>query len=310
VLVDMLICPSCLPRERGLHCRAEETAGEEIQSGSLTCPKCDTPYAIVGGIADLVPETARQSSSSASRYESAPLLADYLWSHYADLFGDADANTAYRDWAGLIGKTAGYCLDAGCSVGRFSLEMASKCDFVVGLDRSFSFVQTARDLLVGREVTFSVPVEGMIHDIRSVHLPEAWQTEKIEFIVGDAQALPFPSGLFSTLSSLNLVDKVPMPLRHLREMNRAAKKKGAQFLFSDPFSWSEEIADRRNWLGGIHRGPFAGRGLDNVTALFRGEKGGMEPPWTIEKQGSLWWKIRNHQNHFELIRSCFVKASR
>ena len=34
------------------------------------------------------------------------------------------------------------------------------------------------------------------------------------------------------------------------------------------------------------------------------------PPWRVAGRGSAWWKIRTHVNHFELIRSCFVKAER
>jgi hypothetical protein len=44
------------------------------------------------------------------------------------------------------------------------------------------------------------------------------------------------------LFSLNMVDKLPKPLVHLAEINRLAQISGAQFLFSDPFSWSKEVA--------------------------------------------------------------------
>jgi hypothetical protein len=97
---------------------------------------------------------------------------------------------------------------------------------------------------------------------------------------------------------------------HLSEVNRSAKRSDAQFLFSDPFSWSTSAASEEDWLGGTTYGGFSGRGRDNIIDLLEGTKGDLSPPWTIEKDGHVWWKIRTHANHFELIRSCFIKAVR
>jgi len=128
--------------------------------------------------------------------------------------------------------------------------------------------------------------------------------------VADAQALPFRSHCFSCVASLNLVDKLPKPLLHLNEMSRAAMRTGAQLLFSDPFSWSVAYAKEEDWLGGRDSGAYAGEGLDNVQAILEGQAREIDPPWTAENRGEVWWKIRNHRHHFELIRSCFIKAVR
>jgi hypothetical protein len=117
-------------------------------------------------------------------------------------------------------------------------------------------------------------------------------------------------GLFSAVASLNLLDKVPKPMRHLEELNRVARSPGGQLLVSDPFSWSTEISEVDHWLGGKREGAFAGRGMDNLISCLRGEKGGLPGHWNVEAQGRLWWRIRNHENHFELIRSLWVKANR
>jgi hypothetical protein len=128
--------------------------------------------------------------------------------------------------------------------------------------------------------------------------------------MADIQALPFFTNTFHTSSSLNLLDKIPFPLIHLKEINRVCMNQRAQLLFSDPFSWSIETADEKNWLGGKSSGRFSGQGFENVQLLLKGQGGEMEPAWRIEKTGSLWWKIRNHANHFELIRTQFLKAAR
>ena len=160
------------------------------------------------------------------------------------------------------------------------------------------------------EIEFSLCTEGSLSEHKSVKLPNEWNSERVEFIVGDIQHLPFRKDTFSCTSSLNLVDRIPMPIKHLEEINRVSKGKNAQFLFSDPFSWSTDIASKNEWLGGTLEGPFPGKGLDNIKSLLTGEGGRILPAWHIEKTGSVWWKIRNHQNHFELIRSCFLKAVR
>jgi SAM-dependent methyltransferase len=223
---------------------------------------------------------------------------------------EAEASTAYQDWAELIEHQDGISLDAGCAVGRFTFEMSMKSDFAVGIDNSDSFISTARKLMKSRQLEVTIKEEGLLTREKRIQLPKRWSTEKVEFIVGDAQVLPFRSKTFSLLASLNLIDKVPLPLGHLEEMNRVARDRDAQFLLSDPFSWSSEIAREENWLGGTHEGPFSGEGVNNVVGLLAGKKGGFSPPWKIDKQGHVWWKIRTHRNHFEFIRSCFIKASR
>jgi len=127
---------------------------------------------------------------------------------------------------------------------------------------------------------------------------------------GDVLRLPFWGNSFSSVASLNLVDKIPSPLAYLREINRVARDKTSQFLFSDPFSWSSDIAKEGEWLGGTTEGPYAGKGVDNIRSLLTTGSEGFLPGWKIEKQDHIWWKIRNHKNHFELIRSCFIQAIR
>lgn len=310
ILLDLLICPRCLPEEYPLQETVAQTLPEDILEGTLQCRHCRSTYPIQQGIAFLNPNPAT-SPQTPNRYETIPLLSSYLWSHYGDLLPDEQATDAYRRWAELMRPSSGACLDIGSAVGRFSFEMAKKFDFVIGLDNSVSFIRAARDLLLHRQAHLALPEEGLLTRPTTLILPADWQTANIEFIVADAQALPFRSGAFSGLSSLNMVDKVPQPLVHLTEINRLATLTGAQFLFSDPFSWSTDVAPATDWLGGTPTGQFAGRGQDNIIALLEGKIGTLSPPtWQVESHGPIWWKIRTHSNHFEMIRSCFIKARR
>ncbi len=310
LLIDLLVCPTCLPLEKELQFHTEKRHGDDILSGFLKCNACGIRYPIEEGIASLFPKSRGRKKEEPSKYESFSVGASYLWSHFSDLLEVEEASTAYKEWADLIAYQNGFSLDAGCAVGRFTFEMGMKSDFAVGIDNSHSFIRTARELMKNRQLEVIIKEEGRLTREERIQLPEKWHTDKVEFIVGDAQVLPFRSRSFSSLASLNLVDKVPLPLAHLIEMNRIARERDAQFLFSDPFSWASEVAREEDWLGGTNEGPFPGEGVNNVVSLLAGKKGDLSPPWKIDKQGHVWWKIRTHRNHFELIRSCFIKASR
>jgi hypothetical protein len=188
--------------------------------------------------------------------------------------------------------------------------MSLKCDLVIGVDLSESFVSTARRIMEQRKLNFRLKQEGRIHSEKTFILPAQWDSSKVEFIVADAGALPFRSGSFNCVASLNLIDKIAHPLEHLGEASRIARHNEAQLLISDPFSWSEAVCTPDRWLGGAPDGRFAGAGIDNIARLLSCEDRPGVPAWKIVRRGAVWWKIRNHTNHFELIRSLFVKAER
>jgi SAM-dependent methyltransferase len=308
-ILPVLICPSCLPDEVALSETVVAEDRGDIIEGSLNCSRCGRAYPIRKGVAFLDPGAAPEKKPD-SRYESAPVLSSYLWSHFGDLLDDSEASDAYVRWAGLMRESSGMCVDIGGAVGRFAFEMTRKSDFVIGLDNSVTFVETARDLMLNRGRRVFLMEEGFLTREVALRLPAQWDMDKIEFVVADALALPFRSRSFSALAGLNLIDKVPRPMDHFKEMNRTALERGAQFLFSDPFSWSKDVAPEESWLGGKETGPYAGRGHENVQSLLSGATGDIAPPWKIEENGHIWWKIRTHANHFELIRSRFVKAAR
>jgi uncharacterized protein YbaR (Trm112 family) len=309
ILLDLLVCPRCLPAEEPLRESAAEVSATDIAAGTLHCDRCGADYPIREGIAYLDPHPDAAAREK-NRYETAPVVSSYLWSHFGDLMGDAEASGAYRAWAGLMTPHAGPCLDAGSAVGRFAFEMAQKCDFAVGIDNAVAFIRTARELMNGRGATVELAEEGQLRRPAELVFPADWRTDNCEFIVGDALALPFRAGLFGSVSSLNIVDKVPKPLRHLQEINRVARAAAAQCLFSDPFSWSAEVAAPADWLGGTAEGLFAGRGQENVAALLEGRIDGFRPAWRVADQGRIDWRIRTHSNHYESIRSCCIKAVR
>jgi uncharacterized protein YbaR (Trm112 family) len=308
-LLDLLICPACLPEVSRLRETVLEERQNDIFAGSLKCPRCRRVFPIEEGVAFLCPDQEK-AVPSPSKYETPSVVSSYLWSHYGDLLGEPEALAAYSEWATLLRNSGNLALDVGAAVGRFTFELSRRSDLAIGIDRSVSFIRTARELMVRRRKEVALRQEGLLTRQVTIDLPEEWDSRRVEFIVGDAQALPFRSGIFSSLASLNMLDKLPRPLLHLQEMNRVARSEGTQLLCSDPFSWSEEVASAEYWLGGTAKGPFAGFGLDNVAALLQEGREQLGPPWRIADRGHVWWKIRTHANHFELIRSRYLKAER
>jgi len=309
-VADLLICPACLPREHGLLLRTRERTRDEILRGHLECPGCASRYAVTDGIADLLPPSFGSAGAPGGKYEQSPVVSSYLWSHYADLFGDPDVLKSYEQWGALLEPVPGLSLDIGCATGRFTFELACRSAGSVGIDCSRNLVRAARELMIHRKLQFPLYLEGRIHHPRTIDIPSSWDCDSVDFLQADGCNLPFRTGAFHGVASLNLLDKVPLPLRHLREADRVAAKQDAQFLVSDPFSWSEEVADPKNWLGGKTRGKYSGSGWENLGEILEGGREGLSPPWSISARGSLWWKIRTHRNHFELIRSWFLKARR
>jgi SAM-dependent methyltransferase len=210
----------------------------------------------------------------------------------------------------MMRPQAGVALDAGGAVGRFAFEMSERCDFAIGIDTSVAFIRAARQLMQERSLTFALKEEGQLGREATIRLPDSWRSERVDFLVANALALPLRKDAIGLFASLNLVDKVPAPLDHLREMNRVTRDREAQFLLSDPFSWSVEAAPAEAWLGGTAGGRFAGRGQANIASLLADPAGELAPVWQVDETGHVWWKIRTHANHYELIRSCFIRACR
>jgi ubiquinone/menaquinone biosynthesis C-methylase UbiE/uncharacterized protein YbaR (Trm112 family) len=300
-LLELLVCPRCLPAEKPLRAAACELRDDDVYTAMLTCPSCGAGYPVQEGVAVLLVAPPERDVYAAKR------LAAYLWGHYADLAADPDAHQAFPAWAGLLAGSAGPALDTGCAVGRLSFELARHAELVIGLDLSAGFVRAARTLAREGRLAYALVVEGELSEERLARLPADLPRERVEFVQADAQALPFPASLFATATSLNLLDRVPVPRRHLAELNRVTKTAGATLLVADPWSWAESPAPSTAWLGGCLEGANAGA---SPTNLQRWLETACRPPWRVAGAGRIAWTLRNHRNHFELIRSDYLLSRR
>ncbi|MBF0481601.1 MAG: methyltransferase domain-containing protein [Desulfovibrionaceae bacterium] len=304
-LLEILVCPACLPREIGLELSVFEQQGDDVALGRLDCPACGQAYPIEDGLASLLPPQGHAPDAQ-SKYEQPRVTASYLWSHFADLRAAPESTAAHEALAAMFPQARAeneLALDAGCAVGRMAFELAAKGYFAVGLDLSRAFAVAARDLARLRRLDYDEPVEGEITVGRTVALPERFPPGRAEFIQASVLAPPFRAGVFAALASCNILDKVPEPLSHLLELSRLAAP-GAALVFADPFSWSEDCAPKHRWLGGTASATYDCRGIVNVGAILSGQG------WRVDRDGFVWWKIRNHENHYELIRSLTLRATK
>ena len=310
-LREKLICPECLPEEASLGLDIEEKHFDDVIEGELICSACQRRYRISKGVATLLPEKSISMIKDQGGYNSRGMLSSYLWSHFCDLLNDPNATDAYRVWSSHAKASNGFALDIGCAVGRLSFELSKTNSQVIGLDTSISFIRKARQLLMNKKLDFDLIIEGNLTEKRSCDLDPRWNYDRIEFLVADALALPFPKNLFTTVTSINLLEKVAVPLHHLKNVNRVLSQERAMFIFSDPFSWDETTSNAELWLGGSSNGnKYKGRGIENIRRLLLGEDGIFDPPLQIAEKGNVSWKIRKTENLWEYINSQFIIGNR
>ena len=309
-VADQLICPQCLDAEVPLDLTVREGQAEEITEGGMICPRCGGDFPIRGGIAILLPERTRDILRDERGYNAPGMLSAYLWSHYCDLIRDPEATEAYSVWSAGFTPTRGSALDVGCAVGRLSFELAKTHDTVIGLDTSIAFIREARKILTSKRLDFDLIVEGHLSEPRSCRFDDEWDFGGVDFIVADALALPFRQRSFAAAAAINILEKVPDPMKHLTEINRVLREHSAMFLFSDPFSWDETVTPPERWLSGNGNRLYSARGIDTIRRMFSGEYGVFDPPLEVSAAGDVAWKIRKTQNLWEHITSQYLVGRR
>jgi SAM-dependent methyltransferase len=288
-----------------------EEEAEDVIDGELRCLDCNRRYPIRDGIAILLPEQTHAVLEGEAGYNAPAMVSAYCWSHFCDLMGDSRATEAYQVWSGHIAPHRGSALDVGCAVGRLTMELAKTHDLVIGVDSSIAFIRQARQILARKRLDFDLVIEGTHTEPRGCSF-EGWDLEGVEFVVADALALPFRSRRFATVATLNILEKVPDPLQHLKEVNRMLAPQAATFLFSDPFSWDPAVSPPHTWLCGNGDGNkhYSPRGIDTLRRMFKGEFNVFTPPLGIVADGEVAWKIRKTAHLWEHITSQYLVGHR
>src|SRR5690554_1696450 len=91
-------------------------------------------------------------------------------------------------------------LDVGCGPGTVTIDLASRVERAVGVDRAPSVLAAAREA--------------------------AASVKNVEFLEGDAYALPFADGSFDVVYAHQVLQHLTDPIAALREMRRVARPGG------------------------------------------------------------------------------------
>src|SRR5207248_3468926 len=70
----------------------------------------------------------------------------------------------------------------------------------------------------------------------------------VEFIVADAELLPFRNGQFDVICASSVIDRVPDADQFLTQVDRIAHD-GTVLLLTSPFDFSEKYTPKEKWLG-------------------------------------------------------------
>jgi len=280
-------CPTCRaagrePAPLALGDVAREQ-GDDVLEGVLVCPEplCRQEHPILDGIPVVVADIA----SWASHQLGAALRRDDLTAFTESLLGDASGPGSELDrergnlsgyarghwgdldsgghpdgaeaYAGLLETAlalldqppAGAWLDAGCAVGRGTLELARRTgDLAVGVDLSFSMLRVAERVRREGRAVFPQRRVGLVYDRREIAVADV-PGGRMSFWCCDVSALPFADGCFAGALSLNVLDCVSSPLGHLLELGRTLAA-GGPALLCTPYDWSPAATAVGAWIGG------------------------------------------------------------
>ena len=139
-------------------------------------------------------------------------------------------------------------LDLGCAVGRSSFELAKKIREVIGIDFSRAFIRTAKQLQKTGKIRFALLEEGHGKKLSLARIPPPIDRNRVRFQTGDALRIPARLGTFDLLLAANLIDRLPEPLRFLKQALPRLVRPGGTLLLTSPYTWSTAFTPKTRWL--------------------------------------------------------------
>ncbi len=194
-------------------------------------------------------------------YEDPGVLAEYLLFHYAAAGEILPPQTAWppgmHEALGFAIRTprrfsphaAGRGLDLGCAVGRSTYEMSRSCSHVTGIDFSHAFIAAANALRCGEVVPYLRRDEGHLSAELVAELPKGVDPSRVDFLQGDAMALPRDLGSFDRVHAANLICRLSDPVQLLNRLPDLVKP-GGELVLATPCTWLEGFTPPENWPPG------------------------------------------------------------
>jgi len=233
-------------------------------------------------------------------------LSTYCFDHYGDMDPEESDNGPISPGSvvkllesGLESnenRINGPVIDIGCSVGRTSFELADRFDhLVLGVDLNFSMVKIATTAMNSGSIIYPKRRVGIVYDKRSFKATFE-NTEKLDFWVCDAAALPFSDGSFNFCASLNVLDCVGSPYDFLKELSRILKPK-AEAIVSTPYDWTVNATPIESWIGGHSQRTGAKGVSDNllISLLSGGDHpNAIQDLELVSNTENIPWTLRLH----------------
>jgi Uncharacterized conserved protein len=211
-----------------------------------------------------------QEPNVVNPYETDPLIAQYLDSHYGpEHFGVPNHCQLLAEIGNQICPHKTRALDIGCSVGRASFELAKYFQHVDAVDYSARFIDIAQLLAQQNSFRYAMATEGDLVAYREAKLTDCQLTpdlaHHILFTQGDACNLKSKYQHYDLILAANLLDRLREPAHFLNDLAHRLRDGGILMLCS-PHTWQEESTNKSNWLGGIREN---GEALTTYQALQR-----------------------------------------
>lgn len=233
-------------------------------------------------------------------YESARLVSDYLFFHYATREESAGGMPVPREALEFPVRVVNElmddsleirnALDIGCAVGRSTFELARRASHVLGVDFSRAFIDAANMMKREREMWCEVIVEGNQTRKYLVRVPEEINSANVRFEHSDAMNLRSDIGKYDLVLASNLICRLPDPRKFLARLPGLVAPGGA-LLLATPFSWLHEYTPEANWLGG--------QGRKGARSSWDTLREALEPYFELQLTKDLPFLIREHARKFQ-----------
>ncbi len=314
-------------------------AGDFILEGFLVCSNsdCGCKYPILKGVSIILKEINEwwysEKSSLSVVISDAPEMQKFfaglnldepsfhaeksLNSSYMDLhygtFGDSTVPFASwidpkKFWEKAVGiakpendQVYHRSLDLGCSVGRYTFELARFSELSVGIDLKFSTVSEAALFQRTKKLSYERRKHGRCFEkIETAYSP----SQNVLFMVADALDPPFRAETFDLVAALNLIDNVKLPLVLIGQMD-ALLKQGGSLILGSPYEWQTDICEPEEWLETAD--------MDSPEMLQGILEGKLFPQMALnyemlEEIFDLPWLLRHHARHFSVFLVHLLKA--
>lgn len=192
-------------------------------------------------------------------------------------------------------------LDLGCSVGRYTFELARFSELSIGMDLNFNAVSSAARFQRTKKVRYERRKHGRcFEEIQTSYSP----LQNVLLLVGDALDPPFLAESFDLVAGLNLLDNVRLPLVLIGQMD-ALLRRGGELILSSPYEWRADICEPVEWLENDV--------MDGPTTVRKILEGNLFPRMglkyqVLQESSDVPWALRHHERYWSLFLVHLIKA--